>query len=117
MTDRDLLQRLAFKSADFGGLGHISFASGKKIVDIVGIKRLQGLLFGFLIGQLLKRTVHKTGNLDFFSETDITGQDFIAGRKQYALHNEVFYSPDIALPGPVYKNIKRLGGYFLVGFV
>jgi len=98
----DLLQRLAFKAADLGRPGHIAFASGKQIVDLVGIKRLQGLLFGFLIRQILKRVVHQTGDSGLFAEAYIPGQDFIAGRKQYALHNEVFHFPDIALPGSVY---------------
>ena len=46
----DLLQRLAFKSAEFGCPGHIALAGGKKIIDIIGIKRLQGLFLGCFIG-------------------------------------------------------------------
>jgi len=53
VTAHDLLQRLAFKSAEFGGPGHIALVGGKNIIDIAGVKRLQGLFLGRFIGELL----------------------------------------------------------------
>ena len=50
----DLLQRLSFQAAKFGGLGDIALAFGQKIVNIASVEIYQNLFFGLFIRQILK---------------------------------------------------------------
>ncbi len=117
VTAHDLLQRLAFKSAELGGPGDIALAGGKNIIDITGVKRLQGLFLGRFIGELLKGAVYQADRLSLFIEAHIPGSDIISGRKQNALYDEIFHFPDISFPDSAYKDFQKLGGYPFVRFI